>query len=197
MLSFKCAHCGKSYTFKFLPIPDSGAEFKCSACGKNCRLMKKSGMVFCYKEEKSASAIQSSTVDLSDRFGGGESDEIAPEDLEARLQGMLPDLPYDSDVAIGIVKGADNGTTIPVRKPIITIGKSGCDINLNDSDVSQEHCRIEIFGHQMMVLRDLRSVGGTFKNDYPCVLSYLRPGDRIQIGKTELVVLFLPKKNMN
>ncbi|MBN1355102.1 FHA domain-containing protein [bacterium] len=194
MIAFKCRYCGKSYSFEILPIPDEGAEFKCAKCGKNSRLLKRGKVVFCIGSENSDELEQSATMELADSYQSAVEDAVAPEELESRLRGMYPELPYDTEFRLGIVKGPDQGTTFTLTKPSVSIGKSGCDINLADGRVSNKHCQIEIYGNQMIVLRDLQSDGGTYRNNYPTTLTCLRPGDSLQIGNSELILIQAQKK---
>jgi hypothetical protein len=194
MIKFFCAHCGKEFQFKSLPIPEGGAAFQCSECGKTSNILKKGNTVFSYSDEDLDFQPGSSTLDMSDSYRAAVEDELSPHELEARLQGLFMDLPFDFDILIGVVEGPDQGMTYPFKKPCIKIGKTGCDITLNDAQVSPEHCQIEVYGNQMTVIRDLQSTGGTFRNGFPTSLACLRPGDRIHLGKTTLLLIQNPKK---
>lgn len=194
MVSFTCGNCGKLYEFKLLPIPDEGAQFQCADCGKTCRLNNINGHVVCEVENDPETSHSSSTLEMDDSFRSALDDEISPDELESRLQGLYPDMPFDVDILLGVVEGPDKGLTVPIKVPILTIGRSGCDIILNDGEISQEHCQIEIYGNQMTILRDCQSTGGTYRNGFPTTLTCLRPGDRILIGKTTLLYLQNPKR---
>ena len=195
MISFSCTHCGHKYQFNFLPIPDEGAVFKCANCNRNARLLLKGSIVFCVAEEDSESDGKSSTMELGNSYQAAVEDSMSPEELESRLSGLFPELPYDIEFLLGVTAGPDQGTTFLIKKPRVVIGKTGCDINLKDSRVSREHCQIEIFGNRMTVLRDLRSTGGTFRNEYPIQLGVLNPGDTIQLGETKLLFISNTKKS--
>ena len=193
MITFSCPNCGEKYKFKMLPIPDAGAEFQCAKCNKVCRLIKKGETVFCIQDSFSLEKDEAVT-EIFDTFRS-EDVEMSPEEIESRLQGMTQDLPIDEDVMIGIVDGPDRGLTYPVTKTTVAIGKTGCDINLQDIGVSREHCQVEIYGNQMIVVRDLKSTGGTFRNGFPINLVVLLPGDKIQIGSTFFTLIQSPKKS--
>ncbi len=195
MVRFTCGHCGKPYEFKLLPIPDEGAQFQCSECGKTCRLINLNGKVACEPEDDQDAGHQSATLEMADSFRSAIDDELSPDELESRLQGLYPDMPFEMEIVIGVIEGPDKGTTFPLRVPIASIGRMGCDITLNDGEVSTEHCQIEIYGSHMTILRDLQSTGGTYRNGIPTTLTCLRPGDRILIGKTTLLYIQNPKRN--
>ncbi len=188
MISFNCAHCNKYYEFKLLPIPDGGAKFQCDECSGTCILIKQeTGDVICVQDESQDDIEQSSTQAFFDTYDC--SDDMSPQDLEARLQGVYAELPYNIDFMIGITEGPEQGTTFPLKEPKVMIGKTGCSINLQDSNISREHCQIEIYGNQYVVIRDLKSTWGTFRNGFPVTLAHLRPGDIIQMGKTKFIFI--------
>jgi hypothetical protein len=194
MVKFACAHCGKNFEFKMLPIPDSGAQFQCSSCNKTSILFKRGQAIFCYSEDETQSRSQSAMVEMSDVFQSAAEEEWASEEFEARLQGLYTELPYDVDLILGIIEGPDQGTTHLIRKPIITIGKSNCDVNISDPRVSSQHCQIEIYGNHVIVLKDLQSMEGTYRNSHPVTMTCLRVGDKIQIGKSTLLLIQNIKK---
>lgn len=189
MIQFNCPSCNKLYVFKYLPVPDDGAEFLCARCESKCLLMLKSGkvtveLVSVPELEEAADAQQ-----VFDSYRPDEDEWFKPEELERRLRGLVRELPIGSDYLIGVTQGPDQGVTIPVHKADVMIGKTGCDINLSDTSVSREHCRIEFYGHEMIVIRDLESNWGTFRNGTPVTLAIIRPGDSLQVGKTTLTII--------
>jgi electron-transferring-flavoprotein dehydrogenase len=64
-------------------------------------------------------------------------------------------------------------------------GFAAADILFDDPEISRSHAEVETFGDKV-VIRDLGSTNGTFVNGVAVRLSYLKPGDRIQIGNTVL-----------
>ncbi len=191
MVSFSCPNCGKEYKFNSLPIPDAGADFKCSQCEKTCRIIKRKNTVFCIQGSFEDRENASTPEIYNSRQTGTE--ELSADEIESRLQGLEMDLPMDTELMIGIMKGPDQGLSYPIRKPLITVGKTGCDINLKDIEVSREHCRIEVYGKQFTILRDLNSTGGSFRNGDHVDLAILQPGDTVQIGKTHFTLIQTPK----
>src|SRR5262249_35767423 len=75
---------------------------------------------------------------------------------------------------------------LPAERPIITIGRKGCDIELENPVVSRRHAVIERAG-KGHVLRDLGSVNGTFVNGRRATRASLERGAIIQIGPFKLV----------
>lgn len=61
---------------------------------------------------------------------------------------------------------------------------------LDDRDVSRRHARLELVDDRV-VLTDLGSTNGTFVNDERVTRRVLEPGDRLRIGRFELVWMIL------
>ena len=73
----------------------------------------------------------------------------------------------------------------------MVLGRSRtCDLPVASTDASRRHAEILGTGKNF-VLRDLNSTNGTFVNGQRIERHELRPGDRIQIGRT--VLLFAEK----
>jgi ABC transport system ATP-binding/permease protein len=70
--------------------------------------------------------------------------------------------------------------------PQITIGRDGCDITLDNPQVSRQHAVIERADGRH-VLRDIGAANGTFVNGQRISQHTLAPGDVIQIGAFKLV----------
>jgi predicted component of type VI protein secretion system len=66
----------------------------------------------------------------------------------------------------------------------MTIGRKGCDVNLNDSEVSRRHAAIRSAGGSLAI-EDLGSTNGTFVNgERITVATVLRDGDSVRLGNT-------------
>ena len=67
-----------------------------------------------------------------------------------------------SDTTIKIVSGAMRGTEIPIRKEVLTLGRSTeSDIQIHDSLISRIHCKLE-WDNGKWYLRDMGSTNGTW-----------------------------------
>ncbi len=72
--------------------------------------------------------------------------------------------------------------------PQITIGRAGCDVLLENPQVSRFHAQIDRAAGGAAILRDAGSSNGTFVNGQRLSgLHTLRPGDVIQIGAFKLI----------
>jgi predicted Zn finger-like uncharacterized protein len=90
--------------------------------------------------------------------GAAGHDTITGQDLHK--MGIL-ELPRDKRYALAVIQGPTTGQIYQIGKTRTTLGRSGCDINLNDPECSRQHAVVEIFGERI-VLRDLDSTNGTF-----------------------------------
>lgn len=194
MIRFNCPSCNKLYSFSMLPVPDSGAEFLCARCNSKCLLIRKNDNVTVSLIAAENTEDDSLSQQVYDSYRPKEEESYSPEELERRMRGLITELPVGVDYMIGVMEGPDQGMMTAIETPTIVIGKTGCDINLSDTNVSREHCKIEVFGRQLMVLRDLDSTWGTFKNGEQITLATLSPGDKIQVGKTTLSMLQTERK---
>src|SRR6185436_18531129 len=71
-----------------------------------------------------------------------------------------------------------------------TMGRAtGADFILEAALVSRVHCRLTIAPSGDLEVRDLDSTNGTFVNDERIDIAHLKPGDRLRIGRVELVAL--------
>ena len=71
---------------------------------------------------------------------------------------------------------------------------STCQIQLSDSEISERHCRIEI-QNDKLILKDMRSVSGTYLNGARVFEAQLSDGDLLTLGSLDLIVHDLSKLN--
>jgi len=189
LIRFNCPSCNKLYSFVSLPIPDSGAEFLCARCNSRCHLSLRHGEIQVELIAVPEADEESMSQQVYDSYRPFEEESYAADELERRLRGLITELPVGIEYSIGVIEGPDRGMIMPVQQATILVGKTGCDLNLSDTSVSREHCRIEIYGREMIVVRDLDSNWGTFKNGSQVTLATLKPGDKLQVGKTTLALI--------
>lgn len=69
-----------------------------------------------------------------------------------------------------------------------TLGRAtGADFGLDGALVSRVHCRLSALPEGGLEVRDLDSTNGTFVNGKRVQTAQLAPGDRIQVGRVELI----------
>jgi adenylate cyclase len=77
-------------------------------------------------------------------------------------------------------------TRVPINNTPFVVGRAGTDLNLDDTSVSRRHCEYVKVG-DMWVIRDLGSSNGTFVDGEKVVECFLRGGEQVRIGNTEMV----------
>jgi len=69
-----------------------------------------------------------------------------------------------------------------------TIGRAtGADFILDAALISRVHCRLTALEAGDLEVRDLDSTNGTFVNDARIDTAMLAPGDRLRVGRVELL----------
>jgi len=69
-----------------------------------------------------------------------------------------------------------------------TLGRAtGADFIVDAALVSRVHCRFTVMPDGVLEVRDLESTNGTFVNGTRVSTAKLTPGDRLQIGRLEVV----------
>jgi predicted Zn finger-like uncharacterized protein len=69
-------------------------------------------------------------------------------------------LPIGKRLSLAIIDGVDAGHVFRIEKPRVTIGRSGNDMNLNDTEASRLHAAVEV-RDTMYTVNDLGSTNGT------------------------------------
>jgi hypothetical protein len=69
-------------------------------------------------------------------------------------------LPAGKRLSLAVIDGPDAGQVFRIEKPRITIGRSGADLTLNDTEASRQHAAVEV-RDSIYTLHDLGSTNGT------------------------------------
>ena len=73
---------------------------------------------------------------------------------------------------------------------IRTIGRAtGADFIVDAGLISRVHCRLTALADGELEIKDLESTNGTYVNGARIETARLAPGDRLQVGRVELVAL--------
>jgi pSer/pThr/pTyr-binding forkhead associated (FHA) protein len=71
-----------------------------------------------------------------------------------------------------------------------TLGRAtGADFSVDGALVSRVHCRLVALPDGELEVRDLESTNGTFVNGKRVQTAVLQSGDRLQVGRVELIAL--------
>ncbi len=93
-------------------------------------------------------------------------------------------LPPAVNAVLEVLSGADAGQVFRFTRGNVTIGRRAGEIPLSDPEVSRRHAVIEMFGREMIFLRDLGSTNGTYHNGRRVAVASLSPGDTVGVGKS-------------
>jgi pSer/pThr/pTyr-binding forkhead associated (FHA) protein len=105
---------------------------------------------------------------------------------EAALIGQDLRLPPGLNAVVEVVAGLDAGKVFRFARGSVSIGRRQGEVPLTDVEVSRDHAVIEVFGREMIFVRDMGSTNGTYHNGRRIEMSRLRNGDSVGCGKTIL-----------
>src|SRR5271166_2406794 len=90
-------------------------------------------------------------------------------------------------VTFQVVDGIDKGRLFRDLPVPFTIGREeGNLLRLNDERVSRYHAKVQ-FDNGEVILTDLESTNGTRVNNTVVQIRRLKPGDRVSIGRSQLL----------
>jgi pSer/pThr/pTyr-binding forkhead associated (FHA) protein len=89
-----------------------------------------------------------------------------------------------------VTEGVAERTFRMVAGGVRTVGRStGADFIVDAALVSRVHCQLTVLPDGALELRDLDSTNGTYLNGQRVERARLASGDRVQIGRVELVAV--------
>jgi predicted Zn finger-like uncharacterized protein len=98
-------------------------------------------------------------------------------------------LPAGKRLSLAVINGPDAGNVYRIEKPRITIGRTGADLALNDTEVSRIHAAIEI-RDLTWVLEDMKSTNGTLVEEQKITGPVELPNQgEFQIGGTTIMLI--------
>jgi pSer/pThr/pTyr-binding forkhead associated (FHA) protein len=90
-------------------------------------------------------------------------------------------------VTFRVLDGIDKGRVFRDLPTPVTIGREeGNLLRLNDERVSRYHAKVQ-FDNGEIILTDLESTNGTRVNNTVVQIRRLKPGDRLSIGRSQLL----------
>ena len=105
-------------------------------------------------------------------------------------QRVPPQAQVQAQQGVGMIvirQGKEPGRVFELRKDRLTIGRGRiCDIPLEDDWISYLHATLNSDGNGHYIIRDNRSIEGTYVNQQRITERVLEEGDEIQVGKTVL-----------
>lgn len=102
-------------------------------------------------------------------------------------RGLPPTKQFGERLRLLVVQGNDTGTCFSVLGDLIFIGREGCQIQINDDNLSRKHAEIT-WQNDHYLIRDLGSSNGIVHNGQKVPEAKLAAGDLVMIGLTVLEV---------
>lgn len=100
-----------------------------------------------------------------------------------------PQLPDGKRLSLAVINGPDAGSVFRIEKPRVTIGRSGADIVLNDTEASRVHAAVEVRDTTYLV-EDLKSTNGTLIDGAKITApTELQNHSEFQVGESTLMLI--------
>ena len=111
----------------------------------------------------------------------------APEKQTGKVS--APQMPTGKRLSLAVINGPDAGSVYRIEKPRITIGRTGADLALNDSEISRAHAAVEI-RDTTYLLEDLKSTNGTLVEGQKISgMTELQNHSEFQVGGSTLMLI--------
>ena len=91
------------------------------------------------------------------------------------------------------MSGKEPGKVIPIEKARLTIGRSDCDVVLDDTELSRQHALIAINGTNAQ-LEDLGSSNGTYVGESRIQRAVLDDRSEFRVGSHELLFVMTDRE---
>ena len=182
-----CQNCGAKYNLDDKKVAQHAkVQFKCGKCGQTTVLDTRGATASSAAAPEATQAV--SPLPSFARAGGGGMDMSGT--IVSQYQGLS--LPADKSITISVIAGPAKGVVHTMTKPRAVIGRAGCDIELNDPEISRNHCAIEAKG-DVVRLRDLDSTNGIYIDDERVRNAELQHLSEFRIGATNILIQITPK----
>ncbi|UCG37985.1 MAG: zinc-ribbon domain-containing protein [bacterium] len=179
-----CTGCQTIYRIADEKVPEGGGRAICPNCGQEILIVPGGrGRASPGFPGASPGADFGQTM----AYDYSEVDQSRTE-VSAFLERISSREPYLDEGSPMAVRDVQTGQEYPLSGAQCTLGRSGCDINLNDPEVSRRHCLLKVFGAEIVVV-DLESTNGTFVGGRKIMTANLDIGHRFTVGNTTLEVV--------
>ena len=182
----ECSSCHARYQYdeeRFERKPSK--KIKCAKCGT---IFEIQNPAFASSPARSAAEADMTSI----RSARPPAEVAAPPEADeqpAKKVVLAPQMPEGKRLSLAIINGADAGNVHRIEKPRITIGRSGADVNLNDTESSRNHAAVEI-RDTTYLLEDLGSRNGTLVDGQKISGTVeLQNQSEFQIGSTTLMLI--------
>ena len=184
----ECSSCHSRYQYneeRFEGKPSK--KIKCAKCGTIFEIFNPAAA----NRPPSAPVAGDSTFHSTPKS----MKEPEPEPIVAAIQASAEkktadlQMPAGKRLSLAIIDGPDAGSVFRLEKPRVTVGRTGSDMNLNDTEASRQHAAVEVRDTEYTV-NDLGSTNGTLvdgaKISGPTELT---DKGEFQIGSTTIMLI--------
>ncbi|MDQ6802984.1 MAG: zinc-ribbon domain-containing protein [Acidobacteriota bacterium] len=184
----ECTSCHARYQYdedRFERKPSK--KIKCAKCSTIFEIHNPAFAAPPKSEPKSADQ----TFHKRDEAKKQEAADPRPAVGQARDTGKVsgPQMPQGKRLSLAVINGPDAGSVYRIEKPRVTIGRTGADLALSDSEISRNHAAVEIRDTTYMV-EDLKSTNGTlFEGEKISGLTEIQNHSEFTIGGTTLMLI--------
>jgi predicted Zn finger-like uncharacterized protein len=196
MIRVACPTCQTRYRFDESQLGGkSHASAKCKKCGGTIEIgAAEADLVTAQSQAEASEDPSGDTVprrekDTTARVKRLRSDEnLGGETITGNRIAEVVDLPQDKKYSLAVLQGKASGQIFHIQKVKTTVGRSDCDIVLDDPECSRQHATIEVLGSRV-VLNDLGSTNGTFVQGERIQSSELENHNEFRIGEHVLMLI--------
>jgi predicted Zn finger-like uncharacterized protein len=184
----ECPSCHSKYQYdeeRFERRPSK--KIKCARCQQ---IFEIHNPAFAPKPQPAPSAVGDSTFTSREARPTPPPEKTEQSSLPVRpTDGEAPSMPEGKRLSLAILGGNDAGTVYRIEKPRVTIGRSGADLTLNDTEASRQHAALEIHD-SIITVSDLGSTNGTLVNGEKIAEAVeLSDKGEFQVGSTTLMLI--------
>ena len=183
----ECSSCHSRYQYdeeRFERKPSK--KIKCAKCGT---IFEAHNPAFATKP---SAAIDADMTSIRGKKTTEQAASRFPEEEEEKPPAkvvLTPQLPAGKRLSLAIINGTDAGNVYRIEKPRVIIGRSGADVNLNDTESSRHHAALEV-RDTTFLLEDLQSKNGTLIDGQKITSAVeLQNQSEFQIGSTTIMLI--------
>jgi predicted Zn finger-like uncharacterized protein len=192
MIRVACPTCQTRYRFDESQLGGkSHASAKCKKCGGTIEIGAAEADLVTAQSAASApgDTVPRREQDTTARVKRLRSDEnLGGETITGQRIAEVVDLPQDKKYSLAVLQGKASGQIFHIQKVKTTVGRSDCDIVLDDPECSRQHATIDVLGSRV-VLNDLGSTNGTFVQGERIQSSELENHNEFRIGEHVLMLI--------
>lgn len=185
----ECTSCHARYQYnedRFERKPSK--KIKCAKCGT---VFEIHNPAFADKPAATAMPERAHAGDMT--FARRDEPRPKPEEPQQEKketsQVNTPQLPTGKRLSLAVINGPDAGNVFRIEKPRVTIGRTGADVALNDSEISRAHAAVEIRDTTYFV-EDLKSTNGTLVDGQKIAgPTELQNHSEFQVGGSTLMLI--------